>query len=82
MADYEDLLEQVREILGPLTKAHVEMTEETDLVADLGLDSLKVMDLLTEVEDRFDVSIPLNLLPEIRTLGDLTAQLQTLVDEG
>ncbi|MGD8944775.1 MAG: acyl carrier protein, partial [Desulfobacterales bacterium] len=44
--------------------------EETDFVADLGFDSLKVMKLLEKVEDRYDMSIPLNVLPDIRTVKD------------
>jgi acyl carrier protein len=35
------------------------------------MDSLQVMDLMMELEDKFDVSIPLNLVAEIRTVGDL-----------
>jgi acyl carrier protein len=35
------------------------------------MDSLQVMDLMMEVEDRFDVSIPLNMVPEIATVGQL-----------
>ncbi|MGD9090729.1 MAG: acyl carrier protein [Desulfobacterales bacterium] len=53
--------------------------EETDFVADLGFDSLKVMKLLEKVEDRYDMSIPLNVLPDIRTVKDFVLQLQKLV---
>jgi len=47
-------------------------------VADLGLDSLKVMKLLESVEDSFDISIPLNILPDVRTVGDFVLQIQKL----
>jgi len=50
-------------------------------VADLDFDSLKVMKLLEELEDRFDISVPLNLLPSIRTVEDLALQLQRIIDE-
>jgi acyl carrier protein len=53
--------------------------EETDFVADLGFDSLKVMKLLEKVEDRYDISIPLNVLPDIRTVKDFVLQLKKLV---
>jgi len=36
------------------------------------------MDLMMELEEKFDVSIPLNLLPEVRTVGDLTATIRKL----
>jgi acyl carrier protein len=36
------------------------------------------MDLMMELEERFDVSIPLNLLPEVRTVGDLVNTVRQL----
>ena len=47
------------------------ITPETVIAEDLTMDSLQVMDLMMELEDRFDVSIPLNLVPEIATVGQL-----------
>ena len=44
---------------------------DTVIAEDLTMDSLQVMDLMMELEDRFDVSIPLNLVPEIATVGQL-----------
>ena len=37
-----------------------------------------MMDLMMELEERFDVSIPLNLLPEVRTVGDLVNTVRQL----
>ena len=51
-------------------------------MADLGLDSLKVMTLVEEVEDYFDISIPLNILANVRTIKDFAIQLQQLTEEG
>ena len=47
------------------------ITSQTVIAEDLTMDSLQVMDLMMELEDRFDVSIPLNLVPEIATVGQL-----------
>ncbi|MBX9726384.1 MAG: acyl carrier protein, partial [Rickettsiales bacterium] len=41
---------------------------------DLHVDSLAVMELVFALEERFDVSIPLNELGDIRTIGQI-AQL-------
>ncbi len=54
------------------------ITPDTDISQDLDLDSLAVMDLMMELEDKFDVSIPLNLLPEVRTVGDLATTVRKL----
>lgn len=82
MADYEDILKQLYEILKPSVKDGKNLEENTDLIADLGLDSLKVMTLVEEVEDRFDISIPLNILANVRTIKDFALQLQQITEEG
>jgi acyl carrier protein len=82
MQAYEDTLSHVTDLITSLAPEHQNLTEDTDLVADLDFDSLKVMKLLEEMEDRFDISVPLNLLPGIRTVKDLTLQLQRIIDEG
>ena len=58
-------------------KSEIEITATTDISRDLNMDSLAVMDLLMELEDKFDVSIPLNMVPEISTVGQLA---QTVID--
>ena len=82
MADYQDILSQLFEIIKPSVKDGRQLEEDLDLVADLGLDSLKVMTLVEEVEDQFDISIPLNILAKVRTIKDFALQLQQLTEEG
>ena len=78
----EHVLQQICMILKPLVPHGQEIKVETDLVADLGLDSLKVMKILETVEDTFDISIPLNILPDVRTVEDFVLQIQKLNGEG
>ncbi len=76
MPGYEEALAQLYEILKPYAKEGLVLSEETELVADLGLDSMQVMQLLLETEERFDISIPLNVLPDVRTVRDFARQIQ------
>jgi len=78
MPSQEEILTQVFEVLAPRVKEGEALSEDMELVGDLGLDSVQVLDLLLEIEDRFDVSIPLNILPDIRTVKDLSEQLQKI----
>ena len=78
MQDYDTLLKQISELLNPLVEPGTEISEESDFVADLGFDSLKVMKLLEQVEDRYDISIPLNILPDIQTVKDFVVQIEKL----
>ncbi|HLS58274.1 MAG TPA: acyl carrier protein [Paracoccaceae bacterium] len=53
---------------------------ETRFVDDLGFDSLTVMELVAEVEDEFDINLPINLLPEIHTVAELAGTIERLRD--
>lgn len=78
MPDYNEFLERIFEILKPLAKKGVILNKNTELVTELGLTSLQVMELIEQIEDHFDISIPLNILPDIRTVHDLAGQLEKL----
>ena len=82
MQPNEKIIKEVIEILRPLVPEGQQINAETDLVADLGLDSLKVMKLLETVEDSFDISVPLNILPEVRTVGDFVLQIEKISKDG
>ena len=76
----ENILKELYEILTLFIPQGQQLTEETDMIVDLGLDSLKVMKIVEAVEDSYDISIPLNILPEVRTVGDLAAQIQKITE--
>jgi len=78
MAEYEKYLEFMYGALQELNKKGLEVSETTDLVADLGLSSLEIMEFIEMIEDEFDISIPLNILPDVNTVGQLAHKLQDL----
>ncbi len=49
----------------------VKITDGTDIVEDLGMDSLGVMNFVMAIEDFYDISIPLDRIAQIQTVGDL-----------
>ncbi len=46
------------------------VNEETSFINDLGADSLDTVELVMELEDEFDLSIPDEEAENIRTVGD------------
>ena len=71
--------EGVIDVLKNVSRRPIEPTLASDLIADLGFDSLQVLELIAELEDRFDISIPLNDVPTTRTVGQVVAQVASLV---
>lgn len=73
--------EAVIEVLKQVSRRPIEPTAESDLVADLGFDSLQTLEVIAELEDRFDISIPLNDVPATRTVGRIVAHVSGLIAE-
>ena len=65
----QKLISEISEMLSGLNKAGIEITVDTDFNADLNVDSVAVMDFVLMVEDKYDISIPINLLSEVSTVG-------------
>lgn len=79
MPTQEDVLRQILDIVKPMMPEDApSATADMDLVNDLGLDSVKVMEILEVLEDSFDISIPINILPGISTVNDLAVEIQNL----
>lgn len=53
---------------------------DTDLIQELGLESLQVMDLVMELEDEFDLSVPLNRLADVHTPAQLAQCISALLE--
>ncbi|QIG46541.1 acyl carrier protein [Nordella sp. HKS 07] len=71
MSVSEDTFNTLCQLLEPFNTAKIALKPDTDISADLNIDSVTVMDFVMEVEDRFNIDIPLNVLSETRSLGDL-----------
>ena len=69
------------EILGPFNKTGAELKPGTRFSEDLNFDSLVVMEFIAVVEDHFDISVPLNILPDIATITDLAIAIEKIVSE-
>jgi acyl carrier protein len=72
--------EGVIDVLKNVSRRPIEPSLASDLVADLGFDSLQVLEVIAELEDRFDISIPLNDVPATRTVGHVVSQVAALIE--
>ena len=55
------------------------ITKETDIINDLGADSLDLVELIMALEDEYGVTITDESVYEHKTVGDITTFLETLV---
>lgn len=76
--DVNDIVETIIAALVKTLPTPVTVTTETSITRDLGLDSLAVMDFVMVLEDKFDVSIPMERIAEVETIGDLARTILEL----
>lgn len=69
---------RVLELLSKQMDGDSKATLETRIPGDTTMDSVKVMDFLLELEDEFDITIPLNRLAEVETAADLVEAIEKI----
>jgi acyl carrier protein len=60
----------------------VEISDDTNIARDLGLDSLAIMNFIMALEDEYDISIPLDRVAQVETVGDLVTAIEELRSKG
>jgi acyl carrier protein len=78
MSDRSQTVAKILELVEPFNKKGVDVGEATRFAQDLEWDSLTVLNFVAEVEDEFDVLIPVNMQAEIETVGQLADALQKM----
>ena len=73
------MLEDIAKMLGEqLDVDPATITADTDIIKDLGADSLDVVELLMGLEESTGKTIPEDKVAEIKTVGDSIKVLETL----
>jgi acyl carrier protein len=70
-SNYDDTLQKLNEHLKQFCPPEIEITPDTDLINQLAIDSVKLLNLVMEIEDEFDISVPLNALADVQTVHEL-----------
>ena len=81
MTMYEETLKVTTEILQKHVDGDRAIRPNDHIQNDLGLDSLGVMELVADIEDRFAVTIPNDMLTDIATVDDVAKALVKLSSE-
>lgn len=72
---------QILEVLAGMIQPGIPVSESTRIARDLGLDSVAIMDFVMELEERFDILIPLDQIADVETIRDLRNAIEALVKD-
>ena len=82
-ATQEELIAGIAEIVEEVTGIEPsEVTIEKSFVDDLDIDSLSMVEIAVQTEDKYGVKIPDEDLGGLRTVGDAVAYIQKLESEN
>lgn len=77
-----DIFEQVKKILcDQLDLEEEQVNEDSEVIDDLGADSLDIVDLVMTLEEEFDTVIPDEDIENLKTVGDIVKYIEERVAE-
>ena len=76
--NYNEIIELLCDRLSSLTDSEGSITAETNLISELSIDSVKLLNLIMEIEDAFDISIPINALADVQTVHELASLISKI----
>ncbi|MCU0316330.1 MAG: acyl carrier protein [Fimbriimonadaceae bacterium] len=78
MAD--DIFERVKKVVcAELDVQEGEVTESSNFIADLGADSLDVVELVMAFEEEFKIDIPDDEVTKLATVGDAVEYIKSKI---
>ena len=77
MAAEKSIEQKVKDIIVEQLGVNADqVTPEAKFIEDLGADSLDTVELVMEIEDAFDLSIPEDAAEKIQTVGDAISYIE------
>ncbi|QKG83257.1 acyl carrier protein [Kroppenstedtia pulmonis] len=64
------LRDQLKEIIAEVIEVD-EFGDEENFVSDLGVDSMMALEIVARIEQTFQIKIPEEYLPEVKSLNDV-----------
>jgi acyl carrier protein len=72
-SEVDSIVSDLCAMLQRYNKDQIALDARTSLGSELNIDSVEVMDLIMEIEDKFDIDIPINLISDVERIEDLAA---------
>lgn len=72
------IFDKISELLKPYNPKNHPIEKSSGIMSDLEVDSVAVFDLIMELEDHYDISIPMEMVTDIKTVGELVAAVKGL----
>ena len=79
---YEGVLAKIFEYLEEHTteRPSAPVTAQSQLVRDLGLDSLQSFEMISDLEDHFHITMPMEVFQDVQTIEDIARAVLGVIE--
>ncbi len=77
----DNIATEIITVLSARVPAGTRISPNVKIARDLGLDSVAIMDFVMDIEDHFDISLPLDRVAEVETVEDLSRAVEALLKD-
>jgi acyl carrier protein len=81
-SNYNEILQLLCKRLENISNTDIAITPDLSLIDQLSIDSIKLLNLIMEIEDTFDISVPINALADVQTVRDLAELIHRIKSES
>lgn len=74
-----EIFDKICELLKPYNVKNKPILKSSGIMSDLEVDSTAVFDLIMELEDHYDISIPMEVITDVKTVGELVTAIKELL---
>lgn len=78
---YDTVCSEIITVINERVAALDHVGEHSSLITDMDLDSVELVELIAKLEDKFGIEIPIDRLPELKTIKDLARLIFSLTHE-
>ena len=78
----EELKSEIYDVIRDSTETELELHEDMHLITQMGLSSVEIMLMLSDLEDRFGIELPLSRLRDVATVGQLCQVVEQVIRQN
>lgn len=77
-----ELKKEIRDMVSQMLEIDGEDIGDDDLYSDKGMDSFMALELVSVIEDKFEIYIDEDLLPKMKSINETAAVVETILENG
>ena len=78
----EQLNGEIYNVIRASTETELELRDDLHLITQMGLSSVEIMLMISDLEDRFGIELPVSELRDVATVGQLCQLIVRIIGQN